>query len=112
MPAGTVTPRPRNDDNWAAKKAALGFASFNRSDASALSNNDWLNIALSKVTGLDMRDYLTMWGFPAGAAASAQVAALALPAMSKTFYASGGAEFCKGLDKTPVAIDGAASWPL
>jgi len=102
----------RNDDNWAAKKAALGFASFNRSDASALSNNDWLNIALSKVTGLDMRDYLTMWGFPAGAAANAQVAALALPAMSKTFYASGGAEFCKGLDKTPVAIDGAAAWPL
>ena len=102
----------RNDDNWAAKKAALGFSDFNRSDASALNNNDWLNIALSKVTGLDMRDYLTMWGFPAGSAASAQVAALALPAMSKTFYASGGAEFCKGLDKTPVAIDGAAVWPL
>ena len=102
----------RNDDNWAAKKSALGFGTFNRNDANALNNNDWLNIALSKVTGLDMRNYLSMWGYPAGSAASAQVAALSLPVMSNTFYASGGADFCRGLDKTAVTIDGAADWPL
>ncbi|WP_430460230.1 ImpA family metalloprotease [Thalassolituus sp. LLYu03] len=101
-----------NDTNWDAKKAALGFASFTRSEASALSNNDWLIIALSKVTGRDMREYLRMWGFAASDAVSAQVASMSLTPMSKTFYASGGAEFCKGLDKPSVAIDGTSAWPL
>ncbi len=102
----------RNDENWANKKDALGFSNFNRTEAGALNNNDWLNIALSKVTQLDMRQYLTMWGFPAGTQASAQVAALSLPAMSETFYASTGNGFCKGLDKTPLSVDGSTVWPL
>lgn len=101
-----------SDAAWDAKKAALGFSQFSRTDAAALSNNDWLTVALSKASGLDMRNYLTMWGFPASAAVNAQVAALGLPAMTLTYYASAGTAFCKGLDKTPVAVDGAAAWPL
>ena len=44
------------------KKASLGFASYSKAEADAISNNDWMVIAVSKVTGMDYRDYFSMWG--------------------------------------------------
>lgn len=102
----------RSDESWAAKKADLGFASYSRSDASAMSNNDWMNIATSVALQKDMREFLKMWGLPASDAANNQVAGLSLPVMNKVFYAADGADFCKGLNKTPVAVNAAMSWPV
>lgn len=101
-----------DETTWDAKKAALGFSTYSLAEANAINKNDWLNIALSKVTGLAMDSYLTMWGFPPSTKAQQQVTALSLPAMNKTFYASEGTEFCKGFDKPAVAIDGTSAWPL
>jgi hypothetical protein len=101
-----------DETTWDANKSALGFSTYSLTEANAISKNDWLNIALSKVTGLAMDNYLTMWGFPPSTKAKQQVTALGLPTMNKTFYASEGREFCKGLDKPAVAVDGASAWPL
>lgn len=101
----------RNDDNWAAMKANLGFASYSRSEANAMSNNDWMNIATSVALQKDMRQFLAMWGLPASQTANDQVAGLSLPVMDTVFYAADGADFCKGLDKTPVAVNQSMVWP-
>lgn len=101
----------RNDENWEAMKANLGLASYTRAEANAMSNNDWMNIATSVALQKDMREFLAMWGLPASQAANDQVAALSLPAMAKVFYAADGADFCKGLDKTPVAVSASMAWP-
>jgi hypothetical protein len=100
-----------SDEKWEAMKSDLGFASFTRSEAADLSNNDWMNIVTSVALQKDMREFLAMWGLPAGQTASDQVAALSLPAMQNVFYAADGADFCKGLDKTPVAVSAAMVWP-
>ena len=63
-----------NDAAWDSKKVSLGFASFTRTEAAALSSNDWMVIAVSQVTGLDYRDYLTMWGIAFSSKAAEQVA--------------------------------------
>lgn len=101
----------RNDESWESMKANLGFASYNRSDANAMSNNDWMNIATSVALQKDMRAFLAMWGLPASQTANDQVAALSLPMMEKVFYAADGADFCKGLNKTPVTVNEAMVWP-
>ena len=102
----------RNDEQWEAMKANLGLASYTRAEAHAMSNNDWMNIATSVALQKDMREFLAMWGLPASQAANDQVAALSLPAMNKVFYAADGADFCKGLDKTPVAVSASMAWPV
>lgn len=99
-------------ERWESKRSALGYSTYSLSEANNISKNDWLNISLSKVIGLNVTNYLAMWGLDAGTKAQQQVMELSLPTMSNTFYASGGAEFCKGLDKPAVAIDGSTAWPL
>ena len=58
-----------------------------------------------------MRVFLAMWGLPASQTANDQVAALSLPVMEKVFYAADGADFCMGLNKTPVTVNAAMVWP-
>lgn len=101
----------RNETNWTAKKASLGLADYSLADAKSMSNNDWMNIATSVALQKDMREFLKMWGLPASQAANDQIAALSLPVMAKVFYAADGADFCKGLDKTPVDVNAAMAWP-
>lgn len=102
----------RNDENWESMKGNLGFANYSRSDANAMSNNDWMNIATSVALQKDMREFLAMWGLGASQTANDQVAALSLPMMEKIFYAADGADFCKGLDKSPIVVNAAMVWPV
>ncbi len=93
-----------SDDSWAAKRNSLGFSQFSRAEARALSNNDWLAIALSTVTGRDMRDYLRMWGLGFSDAASNQIAGLLYPPMPKKFFDSSNAGYCENMSPSWTAI--------
>ena len=75
-----------NDTDWDAAKASLGFASYNRSEALAIDNNDWLLIAASYSAALDYRPFMDLLGLTYSTKASAQVAALGYPAVENAFY--------------------------
>ncbi len=93
-----------NDDTWLAASDSLGFGQFTREEAKALSNNDWLLIAISVVTERDYRDFLTMWGLSYSNAAAAQVASFGFAAIPQAFYQASGNDYCDGLDKAGIAI--------
>ncbi len=102
----------KNESNWNAKREGLGFAGISRAQANAMNNNDWMLIAMSHVLQMDMRDYLTMWGLTHSTEAADHVAARSLEVMPRKFYVSDGRDFCQGLDKTAIAIDGVSAYPL
>lgn len=103
-----------NDAAWESKKVSLGFASYTRTEAAALSSNDWMVIALAQVTGLDYRDYLTMWGITFSAKAAAQVADFSYTAAPREFFISSPQGYCKGegFDGNNLPVNGSQVWPL
>lgn len=103
-----------NDAAWEGKKVSLGFASFTRTEAAALSSNDWMVIALAQVTGLDYRDYLTMWGITFSAKAAAQVAGFSYAAAPRKYFISSPQGYCKGegFDGNNLPVNGSEVWPL
>ncbi len=103
-----------NDAAWESKKVSLGFASFTRTEAAALSSNDWMVIALAQSTELDYRDYLTMWGMAFSAKAAAQVASFNYVVAPRAFFISSPQGYCKGegFDGKQLPVDGGQVWPL
>lgn len=103
-----------SDATWESKKASLGFASYSRAEAEAISNDDWMLIAVSQATGLDYRDYLGMWGIAVSSKAAGQVAGAGFAAAPRAFFISSPAGYCKGegFDGNKLPVDGAQVWPL
>lgn len=107
-----------DDTTWMAARDGLGLSTFARADAEALTHNDFMVIAFSQVTGLDYRDFFAMWGIAISAAADAQVAAYAFPAVARAFFALGPADHVQGAISTRnasftrIVIDGTTAWPL
>ncbi|WP_431685690.1 ImpA family metalloprotease [Hahella sp. NBU794] len=100
-----------SEEAWSAAKANLGFSQYSLDEAKSINSNDWMTVAVSYATGLDFRDYLSMWALPFSAKASAQVASFSLPMAPRKYYASGGDQFCYGLDKPSILVDGVQTWP-
>ena len=101
-----------NDEAWAAKRDALGFGSFTRSEARELSNNDWLLIAMSHLLERDMSDYIQLWGYELTDAAKTHVAAWNYPIMPTDYYVASPTQHCdsfEGLSK--LSVDGTQNWP-
>ena len=94
-----------DDESWLAGRSNLGFSQFSREDAIALSNNDWLSIALSKVLGRDMRDFLAMWGLAVGSEASAQIASLNYASMPKRFFDSTADGYCENMAPSALTVN-------
>lgn len=98
---------------WNAKQSSIGFSMYTKDEASSISNNDWLLIALSYVAQRDMTNYLDMWGFSFSEKAKQQVVALNLTPMPLTYFASSNTGYCLNeFAQTPVSIDGQTVWPL
>ena len=102
----------KDETSWLAKRDRLGFGLYSFDEIKAIDHNDWLVNAISFVTGRDHRDYLKMWGLGFSTAADTQVASFGYPAVARKYYASDGKDYCNGLDKTPIDIDGTTPWPL
>lgn len=104
-----------NDETWAAERDAVGFGRFAREEAMALSNNDFMAIAVSSVTGLDYRDFFAMWGVEVSATAQQQIADFGFPAVSRAFFALDVGDHVQGrLSNAPadrIMIDGSTPWP-
>lgn len=100
-----------NDTSWDAKRAGLGFESFTRTEARALSNNDWNLIALSHAMGRNVAAYLEMWGFELTDAAKAHVTAWNYPALPLDYYIAESQNHCKALPSTKLPVDGTQVWP-
>ncbi|WP_228288042.1 ImpA family metalloprotease [Thiothrix subterranea] len=111
---------------WDAKKASLGFANYSKKeilgekDATGkviippISNNDWMVIAVSKVTGMDYRDYFSMWGQAFSAKANDQVVAFNHSAAERRFFVTSPNGYCKGegFDGNNLPVTGSQVWPL
>jgi hypothetical protein len=107
----------KDADTWSAKRGALGFSSYSLEAAKGISNNDFIAVALSFVSGLDYRDFMDMWGIPVSAAAKAQIGSFGYPAVERAFFALGSVDHAHGALSTRVndfqklSIDPAAAWP-
>lgn len=100
---------------WLAIRDQLGFGQYTVQEAKALEQNDWLLIAVSTATGLDYRDYFSLWSLPYTASASSQVEVMGYPSLPRKFYVSSGSGYCKGegFDGQHVILDGAErNWPV
>jgi hypothetical protein len=97
---------------WLAKRTSLGFGQYSYDEIKMITNNDWLVNAISLVTQRDHRDYLKMWGLGFSTKADTQVGSFSYPVVARKYYVSDGKDYCKGLDKTAVSIDGTTTWPL
>lgn len=107
----------KKDTTWDANKTALGFSSYTQDEAKVINNDDWMLIALSKVSGADFSDYLKVWGITNSAKAVAQVKSTGIQVVPKMFFLSTPDGYCKDdqygmqLDKTAVFLDGNSTWP-
>lgn len=106
-----------NETEWEAKRESLGFSTYSLSEAKAADNNDWLLIAISTVTGMDYRNYLSMWGIPFSDKADNQVDSYKFNAAPRHFYISDATGYCftkqngDFLGKAALPVDGSTSWP-
>jgi hypothetical protein len=100
-----------SDTAWDAARVSLGFDAFTRDQAKALSNNDWLLIAFSRLMQRDLRTYFTMWGIAFGAEAASQVASFGHALAPLEFFVSAPKEYCETLDIATLPVDGARVWP-
>ena len=107
------TLRVARDDEaqWQALSGSLGLSQYSRQESGALSNNDYLLIALGAVTGLDYRDYFQMWGLELSATASAQVESEGYPSAPRVFYVAEPTGACEPWGELrAVPIDGVSLW--
>ncbi len=108
----------KDQATWDAQKGNLGFSTIPFADAKAMTNNDFMAITLSYVSGLDIRDFMAMWGFRISALADAQIATFNLPKAQRVFFATTNYGWLKGGLSTHIGsfrklpVDGTTAWPL
>lgn len=101
----------KSDDTWLEKRDALGFSNYSRSEAAAIDNNDWMLISLSVAAGRDYRALLNLYGIAVSATALNQLDSLNYAQLPALFYGADGNNYCDGLDKPVLPLDGTSSWP-
>lgn len=106
----------RSDDEdtvWLNQRANLGFSNFTRTEARALDNVDWMVIAVSYVTGLDFRDFFTMYGYVPSLEADTQVASFGYSMAPEVFCLSTADGYGRGqgFNSMVLPIDGTQPWP-
>ena len=94
----------KNDDIWLETRENFGLGSYTRVEAKKISNNDWLINGISYVTGLDYRDFFTMWGLGFSDTVGQQIAQHGLERVELNFYQANGGDYCYGLDKPALTI--------
>lgn len=95
---------------WIAERSGLGFSALTRAQAQAITNNDYLLIALGAVSELDFRDYFHMWGLETTSHARAQIAQEAYPEVERVYYAAASTDACSLWTAREIPIDGASLW--
>lgn len=101
----------KNETQWLLQRNDLGFSQYSLDEAKALTNNDWIAIALSSMAELNYIDYLTMWGIDIDEKAKQQVASFNYQKVPETFFMANGNDYCEGFNKAQLTVDGLQVWP-
>lgn len=95
----------KNEADWNASQADLGFSLYDQAQANSIDNNDWLLIAVGKVTNLDFRKILHLWGLSTSTEAQTQIASLSYSAVPAGFYLpTQNNAYCKSLNQPWQAL--------
>lgn len=104
---------------WDAKRDSLGFSSYSLEEARNITNDDWMAVAMSFVSGANFWDYLVMWGFTrCSLKAYYQVASFGFPAVPKRYFISTPTGFTSSdeygvlLDRDYLVVNGTQTWPI
>lgn len=100
---------------WNSQRENLGLSQYSLSEAKALDQNDWLLVMVSLSTGLDHRQYFSVWGLDFSEKAVQQVQSQSYDTMPLNFYVSSASGFCKGegFDGRKIPLNGSGGiWPL
>jgi hypothetical protein len=100
-----------SEELWLSKRTSLGMNGLSLTDAKALNNNDWMILALSFISGHDFSDMFSLYGIAISTVASTQLDSLSYPTLDAKFYGANGSDFCTGLDKPALPLDGTTAWP-
>ena len=81
--------------DWVARKASVGFSTYTLAEINAISNNDWLTVAYSYASELDLRDYFDMMGIPYSQKAHNQIASFGFVKAPKSLFVSTDTGYCQ-----------------
>lgn len=104
-------------ESWESTRDAIGWGTFSHEQAAGVSNNDFILVGLSWVTGLDFSDFFAMWGVETSLEAQAQVAEFGGPQVPRAFFALSDVDHSRAGLSTEFArierlpIDGESTWP-
>ena len=102
----------RAKQDWEAKKDAVGFSTYTLDEINAIKNNDWLIVAYSYASELDLRDYFTMMGIPFSQKAKDQIASFTFDVPVNSLFVSTDEGYCNKdeygtlFDKPTLPMDG------
>lgn len=107
-----------NQTEWDTKKSTFGFSTVSYTNAQSMSNNDFMAIAMSFTTGMDLTDYFDMWGLKVSPFAVTQIKSYGFPVTERAFFALKDTQWVEGALSTKnslltkINIDGTTPWPL
>ena len=103
-------------EDWEARKASVGFSTYSLGEINAIRDNDWLTIAYSYASELDLRDYFDMMGIPFSQKAHDQIASFGFDEAPKSLFVSTDTGYCQTdeygtlFDRPTLPIDGNTSY--
>lgn len=96
----------KSENTWLAQRDTLGFSQYSHTQANQITNNDFLLITIGKATGMNISDYLNMWGIALTDAALSQVNAYAYTPMPRVFYnPKNNKAYCETLSHPSESMD-------
>ena len=102
----------RAKKDWEARKASMGFSTYSLDEINNIRNNDWLTIAYSYASEVDLRDYFDMMGIPFSQKAHDQIASFGFDKAPKSLFVSTDTGYCQTddygtlFDRPTLPIDG------
>ena len=106
----------RAKKDWEARKASMGFSTYSLDEINNIRNNDWLTIAYSYASEVDLRDYFDMMGIPFSQKAHDQIASFGFDKAPKSLFVSTDTGYCQTddygtlFDRETLPMDGNTSY--
>ncbi len=100
----------KDDDKWLDVRALLGFGSYNRTEASAISSNDFMYIATSMIGGKNYSDYFEVWGIQLSQKAKDQVTANGITTQQPKVFYYVNDELPVAMPTDTIPLNGTSAW--
>jgi|GEM_PF-634166 len=106
----------RAKQDWEGRKASVGFSTYSLDEINTIRNNDWLTVAYSYASELDLRNYFTMMGIPFSQKAKDQIASFNFDVAPNSLFVSTNDGYCKTddygtiFDRPTLSVDGTTAY--